>query len=336
MQLLRKRPKKRLIVHIGHPKTGTSTIQKTLAENEASLRKLGIVYPNFGQKFNAHHLLVSALVSHKNDNFLPKSNIEGEEIIATLRKLSADLDIETIVLSSEAFVSAIGFKSSFEQLADMFSLHVIWVVRAPTEYATSMANQRIRMGFFQDGITLDRVIKESIGLVDYAEKAILWTGKFPRAKFSVASMTNGFDAWSFFSTEVNPDLCSLNGLTEMRNVSVAPEALAFLLRIQNQVRKRSNLESSRIMSMLEEYTKTASLYPRNVTVIPPDAQVALMRKFKDTGSEMARMFPGFDPAGLEPRKREFVDLAAIPPEHIMHVYDFCMELYNKHVDYLRR
>lgn len=328
--------KKKLIVHIGHPKTGTSTIQKALVHNASTLRQYGLCYPEFGQKFNAHHLLVNALVSHKNDNFLPSTDITGDQIVKEFRRLSADPTLETIIISSEAFVSAIGFKAPFVELERMFDLHIVWIVRSPTEYSNSMANQRIRMGFFQRGIDFSRVTRDTLNLVEYGEKAHLWRDRFPGARFSVASMVEGFDTWDFFSREVHSKLLQLERPKEKSNVSLAPEALAFLLRMQRQDRKRSNMESSRIVSMLEDYTKTSEIYPRNVTVIPPDIQAKLLRKFEKTGEKLEAMFPGFDPEGLAPREREYVDLAAMPSEHLMRVYDYCLECYNRHVDFLRR
>ncbi|MFC4352556.1 hypothetical protein ACFOW6_13475 [Fodinicurvata halophila] len=333
---MRIKKRKNLVIHIGHPKTGTSTIQKILVKNKDTINRLGIIYPDFGQKYNAHHLLVNSLISHKRDNFLPKSDVTGSQVVEELKNLAKNRCVDTVILSSEAFVWALGFKPAFEELEAAFEIHIVWIVRSPTEYANSMANQLIKMGFFQQGITLSHVIREAINLADYAENARAWRDRFPNARFSVASMADGFDAWEFFCDEVNPSLRQLERPEENSNVSLPPEALAFLLRLQAQERSRSNAESSRIMSMLDQYTKTANIYPRNVTVIPPDAQAALLKKFENTGSEVAKMFPGFDPKGLEPRERQFVDLAAIPAEYVMQVYDFCMEQYNGYIDFLRR
>ena len=328
--------RKQLVLHIGHPKTGTSSIQKLLVENSELIGRYGLCYPDFGMRYNAHHLLVEGLIHHAKDNFLPKSGITGDETVKHLKRVSEDESIETIVLSSEALVSATGVKPELDALADIFDLHVLWIVRAPAEYANSMVNQRIKMGFYQGGVVLERVIAETINEAAYETKGKIWRDHFPNSRFSVSAMGAGFDAWDFFCNEVEPRLHELERPKDRSNLSLAPEALAFLLRLQGQKRDRSTQECSRIISMLQDYTKTACIYPRNATVIPPEAQAALLRKFENTGAEMERMFPGFDPAGLQPQQREFVDLSTMPPEHIMRVYDFCMDRYNKHVDFLRR
>jgi hypothetical protein len=56
-------PDRRLILHIGLHKTGSTAIQRTLLENRACLRDQGIEYPDIGFLLFGHHNLVRDLQS---------------------------------------------------------------------------------------------------------------------------------------------------------------------------------------------------------------------------------------------------------------------------------
>ncbi len=97
-----------LFLHIGINKTGSSAIQRFLAENPRMLLRHGVLYPRSGRHENAHYLLSSAL------GFGPveKARDAGEAASArTLERLRVRLESESrrhpaarVVLSSEQFV----------------------------------------------------------------------------------------------------------------------------------------------------------------------------------------------------------------------------------------
>ena len=51
-----------IYIHIGAPKTATSTLQSTLAGNYRKLLKNGVLYPKEPRHGDAHHLLVCDLI----------------------------------------------------------------------------------------------------------------------------------------------------------------------------------------------------------------------------------------------------------------------------------
>jgi len=50
----------KITVHIGSTKTGSSALQMHLAQAREGLREFGVLYPEFGTKSNAHHVLFAA------------------------------------------------------------------------------------------------------------------------------------------------------------------------------------------------------------------------------------------------------------------------------------
>jgi hypothetical protein len=58
-------------LHIGAPKTATSTLQRALSENHHELLKRGVLYPRELRSGDAHHLLVCDLIDKYQRNRMP-------------------------------------------------------------------------------------------------------------------------------------------------------------------------------------------------------------------------------------------------------------------------
>jgi hypothetical protein len=61
----------RIYLHIGAPKTATSTLQATLAANRGSLLQAGVLYPSHCLNGTAHHALACDLIERYQGNALP-------------------------------------------------------------------------------------------------------------------------------------------------------------------------------------------------------------------------------------------------------------------------
>lgn len=89
-----------IIVHIGRNKTGTSSLQRSLADARQRLIGLGFDYPRPGIN---HHYLANHL-SRRKRRRLPSEKIADADVQAgKLEAAIAASDAETILLSSEAF-----------------------------------------------------------------------------------------------------------------------------------------------------------------------------------------------------------------------------------------
>lgn len=144
---------KRLILHIGHHKTGTKSIQLCLAEAYDALRAQGVLYPKAGRTRqadqspdfeSAHHALALAFADG------------SEAALAKLAEFKRQLDEEaqgcnTVILSSEAFptIKATGqvarFFSDYSiEVVCYFREHLSYVVSA---YASDVITGRTAAAF---------------------------------------------------------------------------------------------------------------------------------------------------------------------------------------------
>lgn len=138
---------RRLVVHIGLPKTATTYIQSGLFTNRAALRQLGVFLPQSGRlnlepNLVAHHHLAWEMFSPR--RFEPSSG-GWEELRRELRTAAADV----VLLSSEEFsrVTTKGVADAFEQnlrsLCD--DVTVVMVIRDQLSWLNSTYLQRVKV-----------------------------------------------------------------------------------------------------------------------------------------------------------------------------------------------
>ncbi len=141
---------KTLHLHIGSPKTGTTSIQKTFDSNRNELVDQGFLYP--GNTFN-HHKFFFATRSEKKDwprqfkkfdKQLLRSNIENYFDILE-KSFSADFNHQIISTEHLFIDKSRGIQNIMEYLDPFFSeIRVYLFVRNPVEYYRSMQQQKIK------------------------------------------------------------------------------------------------------------------------------------------------------------------------------------------------
>jgi hypothetical protein len=138
-------PRRRIFLHIGEPKTGTTFLQQVMATNRAELVRQGIVYP--GPKGNAHWRAAQDLreiVQKPND---PEPPFTGEWA-ALVRKLAGAKRIG--VVSHELFSAATRAQAARALAAlSEYELHLVLTVRdlgslLPAEWQETVKHRNAR------------------------------------------------------------------------------------------------------------------------------------------------------------------------------------------------
>jgi hypothetical protein len=146
-----------VIIHIGMPKTGTTSLQSTLHRNRDFLLGEGILYPELSKIKHAHHLLmplftppdrvwsrVKSVYGTSPSALLSGAKAEWESILEAVRTNKP----EKLILSTEAFFVGI-FPKKMERLRDMIldvssSVRVVGYVRSPESYYRSILLERAK------------------------------------------------------------------------------------------------------------------------------------------------------------------------------------------------
>lgn len=326
--------KTRLTLHIGLPKTGTTTIQKTLGSNEQNLAQLGIVYPEFGQRHGAHHLLADPFVQQKN-LIRPEPGLSPETLTAGIFAYAEEG--QHVILSSEAFASATKLRPPLKQLAEKFDLHIVVFFREQTEYADSLARQMLRMQLFRPDITTARVLDKGKPPRSYVEIARLWRDELPEARVSIVTLSPRDDSWKLFADIVEPELNAVSLNQPPSNISLNIEALAFLHWFSSTARARSPEENNRISNILEDYSRqkrTQDGQPRH-SVLPAALLEKIRRDAEAINLTLANEFCdgviNFGP----PPEFESIDIRDVPADAILEVADYVFDRYDRHISFLR-
>jgi hypothetical protein len=155
---------RRLYIHCGLAKTGTTSIQRYLSSGRESLRARGVEYPEIGLNLSgiAHHGIADQL--NAKTEFDATSGPVGD----VLSYLAAPSRQPTVILSSEGFVNCLnnrrtrsrflGFLQSALKLND--AVFVVFRVRPFGQYFDSWYLQRLKSGGAP--VDIDAYVKESL------------------------------------------------------------------------------------------------------------------------------------------------------------------------------
>lgn len=132
---------KRLVLHIGIGKTGTSALQRALSENADALSAAGVWYPEAGRTpgAEAHHWLAPV-----GREAFPRQI--RDDFIAVLDEFRAS-DEEMMILSSEGFCFCTeNLVADIGRLAAGFEVRVVFLARPQTSLIRSAWLEKLKAG----------------------------------------------------------------------------------------------------------------------------------------------------------------------------------------------
>jgi hypothetical protein len=168
---------KRVFLHIGTHKTGTTAIQKFCANAEDRLRRDGILYPKSGRPKvehgaqYGHHLLAWAIRGKKGIDHIDDWNKVLKEIDAA--------EQQTVVLSSEDFETCTEEEiAQIDAILEGFDVHVILYLRNPLDFLVSSYKQFVKGG--KTAAPFDTFVERGNWKrrCDYSSLIQKWAGSF--------------------------------------------------------------------------------------------------------------------------------------------------------------
>lgn len=145
------------ILHIGMPKTGTTSLQVTLGRSRHNLRQKGVLYPRLSSMKHAHHLLmpffeapnhcwgrVKQHLGHDEESLLAGARREWEMVRSQIDEHTPD----TLLLSTEALFVPMRprrIKVFRDLILDVASsVSIVAYVRHPSDYYRSILLERAK------------------------------------------------------------------------------------------------------------------------------------------------------------------------------------------------
>lgn len=183
---------KKLILHVGWSKTGTSAIQDALSTHFSTSKNKDVLYPSSCRWFdNAHHHFALAFTN----NPVHKSKYEAETACRVMADEINKSTAKTIIISTE--LSPLYFEnpefSKFLKMTGINNIEIVFTVREQGELLVSMFNQlikdsqvRCRRTIFETYIRLSSwmnydlqikrwekyVAKEKVKVIPYSENIV--------------------------------------------------------------------------------------------------------------------------------------------------------------------
>lgn len=157
---------KKIILHVGMHKTGTTTIQNQLAEAKVALLEGGYLYPSIANTGSNHSIPLYSLYCESPANYHiniragrcddKKINDYHNEIRASLLNI-AEQHWETLIISGED-ISVLSterlefLKIDFKKVFGVVDFTVICSLRSPLDYWRSSVVELIKNGFEHNGL----------------------------------------------------------------------------------------------------------------------------------------------------------------------------------------
>ena len=227
--------KKKVVLHIGMHKTGTTAIQKALYGQTVD----GVGYANLGHA--NHSVPLMTIFQDAPYYYWERVGVTGEEVISRklgfISMLEAQLDrrdIDTLVLSGED----LGWLSDLEKaaLVDFFeerghSVRVVCLTRHPAEFAKSALQQRIQGGLRDVAEIHPR----------YVDRLRFFLSRLGRECLTIADYTSLCENFGDVVTGFNSlaDLPFVAPTFVRRNKALSAEAIRVIFRLNQLTRELS-------------------------------------------------------------------------------------------------
>jgi hypothetical protein len=226
--------RKKLILHIGQSKTGTTSFQSFCFKNQKKLVSQGILYPITGLKFSHHRLLAEHYKKECND----------PQLIKKLKDEVESSDCPVIIISCEAFETL--NKCQMEAILNDFSefdISIVCSLRDRISWVQSMYSELVKKawftGTFSDFISYtcihpwidpiinwnyrlsiaeNRMVRHINKLLKDEDNLNSWLDVFPKEKLYFIN-TSQCDLWSVLSQEFKINLSNLCPQKNRLNIS---------------------------------------------------------------------------------------------------------------------
>lgn len=212
----------RCILHIGTPKTGTTSLQRVLSANRAKLAVEGICYSRAAGKFNSR-ALAAAISPNRNEDYLSRHELLDTDAFQRWREaLLGDINDElaeatsssrdVYLLSSEHFTSTLDQVGDVACLAQFLAPHfseikVVCYLRRQDLMAVSRISEALRAGQARRGLPDLRSKGFLPAIYNYDQLLARWGSVFGQSAvhpkvFEKSQLAGGDIVTDFLETEL--------------------------------------------------------------------------------------------------------------------------------------
>lgn len=210
-----------VFLHIGAPKTATSTLQRVLSRNDRQLQKQGVLYPRSCRTGDAHHALACDLIETHQEYVMPDlwyGDIPRQASWQLLRdEIAAGGDsIEKVILSTELlFAQTHRLKRMLDEIAaqlEGLDIKVVAYLRRQDQLYSSFYNQDVKGTRQWSGTAYEFYETHQLLRNDYVSILQSWNNAFGRGNVLVRP----FESEQWPNGSIIEDFCTSVGIPTLR------------------------------------------------------------------------------------------------------------------------
>lgn len=287
--------KKRLYLHIGTHKTGSTTIQHWLRENSEKLKSEDYYYPMEGAYFYppeaSPSLLAHAVLGNK-PAYLGQTVIDYDSCVADIKRDIEASTCSNIIISSEHFSNAFTYdavKKVHDLFVDLFdSITVIIYLRRQDARIESSWAQAVKSSL--SNLSFDDFYDQNLlnPKWDYFNLLKPWIDFFGEAAIKVRP----FEKSQFLNGNLLHDFLSLIDLNirplvqDRRNISPSAEFLEVIRCFSCS----NDLYKTKVHFNKLIYTLRVKIDQTKYTFMTPDQRKFILEKYRESNSNVARYY----------------------------------------------
>lgn len=238
-----------LILHIGYPKTGSTSLQHFMADNRGALLAQGVLYPkSLDWKSNGNHESLTAYVvgmRQNNSDLQKRFGLADEASVMAFRahleadlaaELAAHQNIERVIFSSEHLSERLHHQEDLERLRVLLqtrfsAVRIRVYLRRQDSLLVSYQSQILRAGYDVSSVQRQWENPASYAppIYDYFKTLNLWADVFGRDSIEVSVFEDcAGDIVTDFCTRVGLKLDHSMARPQKRNASLSALGQAML------------------------------------------------------------------------------------------------------------
>lgn len=300
---------KTLYLHIGSPKTATTSIQHFCHDNQEVLNKKGYCYPDFGYRFprigvlRNGHFIMNSVQKEKNNDIEAAKQI-FEEGFQAIYELFEKYD--NVILSDEGLwnygyhkKSQVWKKLKKELDKNIFCIKVIVYLRRQDAYLFSWWNQQIKEGFRANATISWAAIAANPSYIQLDYYKMLEHISSFVGKDNVCVRV--FDKNEFYGGTIYKDFMQCIGLefsdeytitSEMTNLSLTKNNNE-IKRILNGVPELDMETNNRYRTLLTDLSETG-IENENWSMFSAEEYIAFMKNYEEGNQKIATEYLNVD------------------------------------------
>jgi len=288
---MKPQPNRKVVLHIGMPKTGTTTIQFFLANNAEALAANGCLYPSTGQLHHAHHPLAALLLDRRPglgwvDSLVPAVD---PALLQQLKREIRGSACSTVVISTELFSFMRDTRKAIESFSE-YDLRILFFIRRQDYWLESLCRQEMKTGTYSQADPQE-FIETRLWEADYLEYLERWGKYLDEAKLKVVLLDRRLASAPVqqrFLSACDIDWSDAYSINRDENTKLTQECLHFL--INSPQKDRIDEFHAHVDEALERYSQKHPDPPEYGWLLSPEQRRGILERVHERNALLAKRF----------------------------------------------